>query len=501
MTTPGQQLDANTDTLALLQAKVQSLTESHSALEARHYKLVETVAALVASGDETVDIDPPAPDPEPTPPVLDLPAIISGTGWSGPTPVPEQIGSAIEPVIAHWNVVPEQGIENGFTPGVIAHHLDGIDRVEFAINGGPWTAVRTPKYNPRTVCKEYFAPVDLAAHDGSPLQLRAIAYPKTGKPVLVKPLGSEYKSQDLTLYPYEVGEVIEFDAGEHNLSARKLPETGWLTIRPKPGVNRQDVVIVGESRDWGRGRLKLQRLTFKLPTGNAAMKGKYMLDASGKAQIGNHVWFDDCVLEGAGIGPDKDDYTKWLAHQWETATYTDCDIRRIGKVFFSVRRIKNLVRNCYIEDTYEDVFNASGLMVNIDIDTIDRQPLNDAHGLDKDDQPHPDIWQSKTFKDTILQNVRAINNINAQGLFIQGSRVENVAVVGCDLRTQPPWRVFAPEVPITNWLIKDSNLEGGGSMKRASVAAGQRFVIDNVTDGDGPFVDETFNIPGVEVRA
>lgn len=449
---------------------------------------------------DVVDLTPEPPQFQilvPVPDAIEGERLEPGDGWAGKQAVPGQVGDSTEPVIAHWNVVPEQQVADGFTVGVIAHHLDGIDYVEISANNGPWVRINKPTINPRTKCQEYWTTLDLRGHAGK-VELRAIAIPNSGKPVLVKPLGSSYGQQDLTLYPNNVGAVIELDAGEHNLKSRSLPKTGWLVVRPKPGVSREDVILVGESRNWGNGRLKLENLTIRLPYGGGGLMGQY--NVVDKAQIGNHVWLDGCRIIGSPMGnKDKQD-TWWIAHQWETATYTDCRISHISKVFFAFRKNKNLVRNCYIHDIYEDVFNTGGLIVNVTIEDVDRQPQIDAQKLSKDQRPHPDLWQSRTFQNTILQDVNATKNINAQGLFIQGGRVENVAVVRTNIRTASPWRAFEPQVPITNWLIQDSNLDGSSSFSRASVANGQRLVIKDSKFGSAaPFLFNGWDSKGVHI--
>lgn len=411
-------------------------------------------------------------------------AILPGTGWTKPTQTPPQIGNVTERAIAHWNVVPEQAIANGFTPGVCAHHLDGIDRVEISANGGPWVAVRDETINPRTGNFEYFAPLDLSSFTGDTIELRAIAVPNAGRPYVVKPLGSSYRNEDMTLYTREVGEVLELDAGEHNLKTRQLPERGWLTIRPKPGVDREDCVIVGESRDWRGGRVKLENLTVNLPRKGAGFMGRdNRVDGS---QIGNHVWYDRCRIEGYPLGDKPNDVSWWIAHFWETQTYTDCIINNINKVFFSIARNRNLVRNCVIENAYEDVFNTNGLIVSNTVKRIDRQPRIDLQGLDsRDKRPHPDLSQLGSLIDTVMQDNVAWDYIEAQGIFVQGGRIEDVALVRNRFKTRDPWRVFHPQVPIDNLLIEGGVMDGGVTTSRASIKDGKRFVVRGVKDGAG----------------
>jgi len=479
MTTPGQQLDANTDAIALLQAKVQSLAEQVAAHSFRIEQNIADIADLEQRLDE-LEVGEVLPPINPEPPTGNR--IIPGPGWYGPTPTPAAYGGVTERAIAHWNVVPEQTVGDGFTVGVLAHHLDGIDRVEISINGGRW--VKAVKgFNPRTLCDEYYASINISSFIGDRLQLRAIAYPVKGQPFVVKPLGTEYENQDLTLYTREMGSVIKLPAGEHNLDIVSLPKEGWLTIEPEDGVARERVILVGEHRGWSRGRLRLRNITQRLPWGNAGMQGKYRLNDDNK-QVGNHVWYDGCVVRGADLGSEPKQVSSWIAHQWETATYTDCELGHISKVFFSTRSTKLFARNLFIHDVYEDVFNAAGVHVGIEIKDLDRQPIIDAWGLtSSSDYPHPDLWQYKSWSNTIVQDVLATENINAQGFFIQSTRVKDVAVSNVSIETVSPWRVFHPQVPIDNWLIEESVLGGGVSTSKASLVG--RFVSRNNTQPDG----------------
>ncbi|MEO0477713.1 MAG: hypothetical protein AAF085_17345, partial [Planctomycetota bacterium] len=159
-----------------------------------------------AAGPNTVEpvapgvIEPkPAPEPAPTP-IVPAPvsgSVVPGDGWDGPTQTAGQIGTASELAIALWNVVPEQTVESGFTVGVVAHHIDGIDRVEIAASGGPWVSITEPTLNPRTQSTEYWA--TLSQLEDEPIELRAVAYPRQGQPVVL---------ESLLLHTDQIGQTI-----------------------------------------------------------------------------------------------------------------------------------------------------------------------------------------------------------------------------------------------------------------------------------------------------
>src|SRR5579862_715287 len=119
-----------------------------------------------------------------------------GTGFTGPTTQPAQIGSGFgssEKPMARWDMVPYEAVEDDFNVGVVAFHIDGIDRVEFSVDGGKWLAVRESSLNPQTGVVEYFVtlhPADFA-NDGE-IELRAIVYPKSGVPRVLAGVTQRY---------------------------------------------------------------------------------------------------------------------------------------------------------------------------------------------------------------------------------------------------------------------------------------------------------------------
>lgn len=114
----------------------------------------------------------------------------AGDGFAGDIPSLENVGSASDEgydaqAIARWDVVPFQTFDEPFEVGVVAFHKNGIDRVEFSLDGGAWTSVDEPRLNPRTGVVEYFAvldPFEILDNDGQRedrmVEVQAIVYPK-----------------------------------------------------------------------------------------------------------------------------------------------------------------------------------------------------------------------------------------------------------------------------------------------------------------------------------
>lgn len=118
--------------------------------------------------------------------------IIPGAGWGGATAEPPQVGTGAskffnERVISRFATVQRQDWTSGtFYVAVKAWmglmNSDAppdVEKVEFAANGGPWTAVTTRQLNPDTGDYEFVAamsPADFPS-DGS-YEIRARVYPK-----------------------------------------------------------------------------------------------------------------------------------------------------------------------------------------------------------------------------------------------------------------------------------------------------------------------------------
>jgi hypothetical protein len=65
---------------------------------------------------------------------------------------------------------------------VVAFHVNGINRVDFSVNGGAWKSVYEPKSNPDNNVEEYFVKIDPLDHADGVIEIRAIAYPNIGIP-------------------------------------------------------------------------------------------------------------------------------------------------------------------------------------------------------------------------------------------------------------------------------------------------------------------------------
>lgn len=124
------------------------------------------------------------------------PVIPVGTGFTAVTPEIAGYGTAAgydETAIARWAEMPYQKWEKNVAHniGVIAFHMNGIDRVEFSANGGDWVTARGLVNNPRTGNREYWGTItfdDSTVVDAKGyVELRARVYPVgSGIPLILQ---------------------------------------------------------------------------------------------------------------------------------------------------------------------------------------------------------------------------------------------------------------------------------------------------------------------------
>ena len=430
-----------------MQVHAEALSDHGVAIEALRRDLnglAADVAALV-EGETPVE-----PTPEPTPP----PVV--------PEPTPP---TSTEPSIAHWNLVPQQGVQSGFAVGVVAHHLDGVDRVDLFVDRELFASVDGPSVNPRTFCEEYWAYLPPGLNDT--FTLGATVYSKTGPPTVVGGLNGE----TVVLHAQEEGDVVELSAGRHTFDKRTLPDKGWLTFRPAPGVAREDCIIEDRSKDWQDGRLKFENLTLNMPGGDGMIRGKW-----GTRNENQYFWADNCRIIGAGPSV----MCKSPAKFWTASYFTDCELSDMQVVFDDAQM---LTRNCDIHDIYEDVYRIPGLHVNINIRDVDRQPMIDA-GADVPN-PHPDILQAKALSRTIMQDVTAVDNIHGQGFYIKDgdiNGVNGVALKRVNIQSVSPYTALHLFDETRNMLIEDSSFNK--ALLRGTIPSDARAVSRNSTVPD-----------------
>ncbi len=398
---------------------------------------------------------------DPLPPILQV-----GQGFTGVTPAPAPIGQPSDPgygatVVVRWTDVPNQTVSTPTNVGVAAFHRNGIDRVEFSCNGGPWVAVSAMATNPQTGVCEYFCTVDPTGLSDGILEVRAIAYPKAaGKPrllagafradatsfpagngvysmylwsnmtgtfdrapVYVSSTGSDTSGDGSDTNPYRTiaRATKHLDLAYPNLDGceiRCLPGTysyvtdyggwplrradnRWFTVTTAPNVKRADVTLT-----YGRpsqSLLCVRNCTLECTNGSFYV---------GFTNEKNLLWMDDCAvtMPGGRYAPNNQGFTISTCLAYATETVWN-DVSN-GPTYCI------LSRNCTTSILSENSHYQSQSVFNAVSDDLDAG----ATGY------HPDVWQWYSpgidVENLMVYGLRATNCVS-QGLHI-GANEANV---------------------------------------------------------------------------
>jgi hypothetical protein len=418
-------------------------------------------------------------------------AVVPGSGWVGET-AEEQFGSIKDSTyeaqsIAHWNAAPYQPLRSTIKASVIAFHINGIDRVEFAADGGDWVSVTTPTWNSETSSYDYNVELDVSNFtDATQPEIRARVYPNgaglsrvlSGWFVNVRSGASEFaevayvdsvSGSDTTGdgtsgTPYRSinkaiaslvtlnGAAVYCKAGDYVMSEAaqyKMNEDEWLTITTAPGVASGSVVVIppvddGDADAWRENyRLRVQKIKWKNITFDATEGGTMTAIAPNGAtgdQLLTYAWIDSCDMTGA-----------WNADTDPEATGQPGQKAANGALFSGGLYVTNtvmsrfedgplsarLARGCSVSKCQGDLYSYIRCVVNCTADDNGTQS-----------GAHRDMYQigndepvDTTYDNYIFHNVK-ITNTYGQGVFLGGdnARFHNVAIVNvyCVCPINPP---------------------------------------------------------------
>lgn len=422
-----------------------------------------SLAANTAQNNAAV----PALPAGPSQPFHVNPLLEPGAGFTEPTPQPDPIGDASAfaadaKAIARWDVVPYQTFEGYFEIGVVAFHINDIDRVEFSVDNGPWLAVREMTLNPRTGVVEYWVGLDARDFEDGPLEVRAVAFPVIGIP---RVLGGEYdlmRSYRGTQWTGEhslelntnanqslTNQVVELAAGRYTWGEPPVyfgsqpDQERWLIYRPAPGVDASEVII-----DHGVERFPRERDYKRIKLENLQIDG-----SSGQmtwfSDIDDMLWFDGVRIIGPGRWVQPDDTgAAFAGHQW----WTDCHVSdaRFGQA-------TQFVRNCKFERIGEDVIAYGYLVVNVDVSAVGAGPT---------------LWHSGVIANPIVHDNRIYYNMVSRDIdesivfaFRNGTYDywENfdIAVIDCDSEMNNQPQTWSCGADTRNLYVRNSRFVGG----------------------------------------
>ncbi|QKK07445.1 MAG: hypothetical protein HND58_04255 [Planctomycetota bacterium] len=435
--------------------------------------------------------------------------LVPGDGWDGPTDDPDPVGNDSMPgwdakAIARWDVVPYQTVSGNFEIGLLAFHMNGIERIDVSLEDGPWQSLREMHENPRTGIREYVAVIpgdtDTAISDGL-VELRAIAYPEgAGTPRLLDSLflfvnnhgtldgpiiyvaksGNDSTGDGSQNNPYATvrqalnvcgsgiddyeGATIRIEeAGRYDVDqpAQPVRNTRWITIEGADGLSRDDVVIAaGSTADYVRPNTQRLRFT-NVSIDFSDMYQMYKEDP-------HQQWYDNC---------------RWFYGQgW---TYTPpaslCPVRNVGygglfvtdsgstdSIYAFINC--NLVRNSHVERISGDVFQNSLMVVGCSVDTVDGTVM--SH--------HSDLFQYfGVYDNLIVYDINAASIKSTQNFFLDHANTTftNCAFVNIsvqDVESDPPFsQLNSTQEHVLFFHVSNP---------------GQRFVLRDDMNGAGKFV-------------
>ncbi len=412
------------------------------------------------------------------------PILVPGTGFGGPTAQPPAIGGgpgSNAKVIGRWDVVPYQKIEDDFLIGVVAFHRNDVERVEFSLEGGPWTAVTTPSMNPSTGVNEYCAIVREQSLGFGAFEVRAIAYPHVGVPRVldslflfadpgdvspsvarwVSPSGNDSTGNGTAANPFRTifkagisiqsamgssadGGTIYMLQGSHAYGPEGFPALNtvntWLTIQPAPGLTKANVSITSSTNPGLNTRLvHLKDLTVRT-----------LLYASTAGD--QQIWYEDCLL--AGNGPETSVHDVGWYYGFSKRFLTDCDVEDNA---FGPRHA-TLLRNVHCRRLGEDVFNQPYLILNCSADQVDAGSQASWH-------PDCIVFDNFSISENFIIYGLKVTNAQAQGLYvghgIQTGRSDNIAFVNLTMEVEGSsgW-ISQWEVPSDHVLLWHCNFVG-----------------------------------------
>lgn len=371
---------------------------------------------------------------------MQQPLLRPGSGWAAvqETELPA-IGSASDSayddkVMARWDVVPFQEVIGEMKIGVVAFHANGIERVDFSVNNGPWVSAREMTYNDQSGVWEFTARLRSADFSaGESIEVRAIAYPAVaGIPrVLAGPKEHEITNGEASLYlntalprhtaryvsvqgsdtigdgtrahPFRTirralnslsmpaddgadvvlvdqdptGWVIEGRNFSNIYSVNFIPNHRWITIRPDVGQPPQRLVSPDEHYvNTGIQRTKFQDVILDFRTiyqiGNPANSNA----VPGAMQA---YWQERVIWDGPGYEIERT--IPILGVESGVAFYTtNSTVRNLYMGFVQ----HTLVRGCHDEDVSGDHYTNTKLVVN---STVNHSGMCDSCYF------HPDLFQ------------------------------------------------------------------------------------------------------------
>ena len=451
--------------------------------------------------------------------------LVPGTGWTGATAQPPQqrTGMAADKnAIARWDAVPCQAISDSLNVGVVAFHINGIEKVSFSLDNGPWLDVTSMTLNPEDSVMEYWATFKASTVSDGPVEIRAIAYPKVGVPRVldsllflyanaghslpntvkyVSTIGNDITGDGTEAKPFKTigkatvairqaigpldGATIYLQPGDYvylpdpNVPYGSEPVTNntYLTITAALGITADQVGLVGGNA-WGLSTIRhvhIKGVTIK----------QTQLNSNGNYKT--YFWIERTKVVGGGIAVDS-------AHAGVNACKGTTGGSSIyGGLYVTESEFSNncgnslqgrLIRNTYIHNISGDAFETPDLIVNTVVDTQTQLAGQ-----------HADVYQNQYVLNDIIYGLRATNITYCQGLSMDPP-LTNIAIINTTIAITGSYHNSIFGGNMTNIYILNSNFTGGCgyySAPDSRALVPNDFVIENSTlVGLGAYPGVTF---------
>jgi hypothetical protein len=451
--------------------------------------------------------------------------ILPGDGWEGETAQPDAVGSGDgvdAKVMAHWDVVPHQTFTGVFKIGVVAFHINGINRVEFAADNGAWIAVAAMSENTRTGVWEYWVNLNAADCDDGAVELRAVAYPETGIPRVLEtltlyandggtlptetlyvsttgndttgdgsaetPYATIRKALDvcrLDLETYDGTTIVLQDEGTHSLPSNTGPSSRlagyvnndrWITIKAADGLTRENVNLghTGGYEEYlyypDTNYVKFEGVSFDWTSVRQIYKiNLHDMWLHNCYQYASGGWDDEREGDVAGIREDRDG----SGQLYVTNGYSYDTAYSMSGYF---------CRDCYVNKfTGDNTFGESAVVINCHVNNIDYRPLLE--------DVHADVMQysgSTTFQweNVIVYGLLSSNTYGVQNMFwrgLTGTTFTNIAVVNaCFINTYTGAELTQLYFPWDHALFMHISQDGQQFTFRDDSGGGDAFSASNV---------------------
>lgn len=342
-----------------------------------------------------------------------------GTGFAGPSLPDQTIDNEDqtqlgwdEKAIARWDVMPYQTFDNYFSVGVVAFHMNGIKEVDFSVNGGAWTAVRSMTRNPQTGVTEYTAMLRATDFADGQIEVRAIAYPTVGQPRVLGGAVTNNGTQSIYLYananhtlPQPIlyvattGDDLNGDgsasrpfaslkkASQMSPSGASIylqpgtytfdtPSVGyntndrWITITPAPGVTRDQIILRPSGLSLRVCHLAVSNVRVDCTVGGDFDGWK----PSSGVWTDSAIWVDNCEIFSS-LGKDHTPSIQpAIGNGWVSSFLTDSTIHDFPG--HSVQTV-SLLRNVEIYNIEFDAIDNPQLVINTNIHDMTDNAVGD----------------------------------------------------------------------------------------------------------------------------